>query len=93
MIAWLTDTFIYTGLLIAVVLVLRRPVARHFGPQTAYALWSLPLLRLMTQAYAETHGYPYAEMGTGRFWDELTSAPDAAEDQQSFKVYLPIQVQ
>jgi uncharacterized protein YndB with AHSA1/START domain len=51
----------------------------------------LPLLRLMEKAYAETHGYPYAEMGTGRFWDELTSAPDAAEDQQSFKVYLPIQ--
>jgi uncharacterized protein YndB with AHSA1/START domain len=53
----------------------------------------LPLLRLMEKAYAETHGYPYAEMGEGRFWDELTSAPDAAEDQQSFKVYLPIQVQ
>ena len=53
----------------------------------------LPLLRLMEKAYAETHGYPYAEMGEGRFWDELTSAPDAPEDQQTFKVYLPIQVQ
>jgi len=53
----------------------------------------LPLLRLMEKAYAETHGYPYAEMGTGRFWDELTSAPDAPEDQQTFKVYLPIQTQ
>jgi len=51
----------------------------------------LPLLRLMEKAYAETHGYPYAEMGLGRFWDELTSAPDAAEDQQTFKVYLPVQ--
>jgi len=47
MIAWLTDTFVYTALLIALVLVLRRPVARHFGPQTAYALWALPLLRLL----------------------------------------------
>ena len=53
----------------------------------------LPLLRLMEKAYAETHGYVYAEMAEGRFWDELTSAPDAAEDQQSFKVYLPIQTQ
>ena len=25
----------------------------------------LPLLRLMEKAYAETHGYPYAEMGDG----------------------------
>jgi uncharacterized protein YndB with AHSA1/START domain len=54
---------------------------------------ALPLLRLMEKAYAETHGYPYAEMGEGRFWDEKTSAPDAAEDQQTFKVYLPIQQQ
>ncbi len=52
---------------------------------------ALPLLRLMEKAYAETHGYPYAEMGEGRFWDEKTSAPDVAEDQQTFKVYLPIQ--
>ena len=54
---------------------------------------ALPLLRLMEKAYAETHGYHYAEMAEGRFWDELTSAPDAAEDQQTFKVYLPIQTQ
>ena len=52
----------------------------------------LPLVRLMEKAYAETHGYKYAETGTGRFWDELTSAPDAPEDAQTFKVYLPIQL-
>ncbi len=44
--SWLTDTELYTGLLIALVLVLRRPVARMFGPGLAYALWALPLLRL-----------------------------------------------
>lgn len=45
MIAWLTDTLIYSGALIAAVLLLRGPVARQFGPQTSYALWALPLLR------------------------------------------------
>lgn len=44
---WLLDTLLYTGLLIALVLVLRRPVARYFGPQVAYALWALPLLRFV----------------------------------------------
>ncbi|WP_340587901.1 M56 family metallopeptidase [Erythrobacter alti] len=44
---WMVDTFIYTGLLIAIVLVMRRTVAQHFGPQVAYALWALPLLRLV----------------------------------------------
>lgn len=42
---WLIDTALYTGLLIALVLVLRRPVAKHFGSTIAYALWALPLLR------------------------------------------------
>ncbi len=51
----------------------------------------LPLLRLNLKAYAETHGYRYAEAGTTRFWDEITSAPDAPADEESFKVYLPIQ--
>ena len=45
--AWLIDTVLYTGALIALVLILRRPVGRHFGSQVAYALWALPLLRLL----------------------------------------------
>lgn len=44
---WLLDTFVWTGMLIALVLLVRRPVARHFGPQVAYALWGLPLARLV----------------------------------------------
>ncbi|HSJ78726.1 MAG TPA: M56 family metallopeptidase, partial [Erythrobacter sp.] len=36
----------WTGVLIAAVLLLRRPVARWFGPQVAYALWLLPAARL-----------------------------------------------
>ena len=44
---FLIDTLIYTGGLMLLVLVLRGPVARLFGAQTAYALWSLPLLRLL----------------------------------------------
>ena len=43
--SFLTDTLVWTGVLIAAVLVLRRPVARVFGPGLAYALWLLPLLR------------------------------------------------
>jgi beta-lactamase regulating signal transducer with metallopeptidase domain len=47
MTGWLLDTLVYTGLMIALALVLRRPVSRHFGPQIAYALWGLPFLRLL----------------------------------------------
>ncbi|MGB3797564.1 MAG: M56 family metallopeptidase [Alteraurantiacibacter sp.] len=44
---WMVDTFVYTSALIALVLVLRRPVTRWFGPQIAYALWALPFLRFI----------------------------------------------
>lgn len=47
MTAVLLHTLAWTGVLIAAVLVLRRPVARHFGPEAAYALWALPLFRLI----------------------------------------------
>jgi beta-lactamase regulating signal transducer with metallopeptidase domain len=47
MIGVLIETLVWTGVLIAAVLVLRRPVARHFGPEAAYALWLLPAARLV----------------------------------------------
>ncbi len=53
---------------------------------------ALPLLRVNQKAYAETHGYRYNDTGIGRPWDEVTSPPDAAVDEQTFKVYLPIQL-
>lgn len=47
MTGWLLDTLLWTGVLLALVMLLRRPVARHFGPQAAYALWALPFMRLL----------------------------------------------
>ena len=46
MIDWLLDTLVWTGALIALVLLVRRPVARHLGAQAAYMLWLLPFARL-----------------------------------------------
>ncbi len=54
---------------------------------------ALPLLRLNLRAYAETHGYHYNQDATlGRFWDEMVSSPDVAEDAHEYKVYLPFQL-
>ena len=44
---FLFDTLLWTAVLIAVVLVLRRPVTKAFGAPVAYALWLLPMLRLV----------------------------------------------
>lgn len=47
MIAWAIETVVATTLLMALVLVIRAPVRRWVGPQIAYALWAIPLLRML----------------------------------------------
>ncbi|MEQ8772940.1 MAG: M56 family metallopeptidase, partial [Erythrobacter sp.] len=44
---WLIDTLLWSGALIALVLLVRRRVAQVFGPRMAYALWALPMARLL----------------------------------------------
>lgn len=47
MIAWAVEALIASTLLMLVVLMLRAPVRRLFGPDCAYALWLLPVARLL----------------------------------------------
>src|SRR3546814_9106859 len=56
MIEWLTDTLVMTGALLALVLLVRRPVCRWFGPNAAYALWALPMIRLALPPLALPRG-------------------------------------
>ena len=46
MIGWAFETFVATTLLMLLVLAIRAPVRKAFGPGIAYALWLLPVLRL-----------------------------------------------
>ena len=46
MTAWALHTLVSTTLLMVVVLIIRRPVARAFGARAAYALWLAPAARL-----------------------------------------------
>lgn len=47
MISWAIETLVATSILMLVVLAVRVPVARHFGPHVAYGLWLLPALRMV----------------------------------------------
>lgn len=40
------DTLVTTAALVLLVLLIRKPFARHFGPRLTYALWIVPALRL-----------------------------------------------
>lgn len=46
-VTWLGGAVAASFLLMLVVLVVRRPVTRAFGPGVAYALWLLPVLRMV----------------------------------------------
>jgi len=46
MIDWLADTLLATSLLMVLVLLVREPARRLFGPAVAYGLWLIPALRL-----------------------------------------------
>lgn len=46
MIGWAIEALAGSALLMALVLAIRAPVRRAFGPDVAYALWGLPVLRL-----------------------------------------------
>ncbi|MDQ2892062.1 MAG: M56 family metallopeptidase, partial [Pseudomonadota bacterium] len=47
LVGWAVEALIASTLLMALVLLLRAFVRRQFGAQIAYALWALPLLRLL----------------------------------------------
>lgn len=51
---WMIDTLWATTLLMALVLVLRTPVAKLFGSRVAYALWLIPAARLFMPTLTET---------------------------------------
>lgn len=46
MIGWAVETLVASTMLMLLVLALRAPVRRAFGPGVAYALWLLPALRM-----------------------------------------------
>jgi len=54
--SWFMETLIASTLLMLVVLVLREPVSRRFGPRVAYALWLLPALRMVLPPLPESWG-------------------------------------
>ncbi len=67
MIAWSIETLVATTLLMLLVLAIRNPVRRAFGPNVAYALWLLPVVRMVLPPLPETvrdHGIaPLSDAG------------------------------
>ncbi len=61
---WLFDSLMVTTLLMGAILLLRRPVAKLFGPGVAYALWLIPAARLLMPSL-EGDAVPVGQTGHG----------------------------
>ena len=55
---WLAETLIATTLLMALVMMVRQPVARWLGAGAAYMLWALPLARMVLPALPDDMADP-----------------------------------
>ncbi|MBY0519831.1 MAG: peptidase M56, partial [Sphingomonas sp.] len=91
MIAWAIEALIASTLLMLLVLVLRAPVRRAFGAGVAYALWLLPVARLLLPPLpaewqpseaapisraAERVGVMFIDLAGGAPAPELPAGPD-----------------
>ena len=54
MIDWLLGTLIASTALVALVLLIREPVRKHFGARVAYGLWLIPAARLLMPTLTQT---------------------------------------
>jgi bla regulator protein BlaR1 len=89
-IAWAIETLVATTLLMLLVLAIRAPVRRAFGPGVAYALWLLPVFRMLLppipeswQAQAEAAAAPVAaasEAITVYVIEPMGAAPEAGAE-------------
>ena len=80
MIAWAISTALSVSILIVVVLLVRRPVARMFGARAAYALWLAPALRaVMPELPAGLAPAPVSSaVGPVEYWIVPAHAAEAA---------------
>ncbi|MES2987201.1 MAG: M56 family metallopeptidase [Pseudomonadota bacterium] len=76
--SWAIETLVATTLLMLLVLIVRAPVRKAFGPYMAYALWLLPVLRMLMPPLPAS-------------WTEQAAAPvAAASDVIAYYVIEPI---
>ena len=71
---WLLGTLLATTGLIALVLLVREPVRRHFGARVAYGLWLIPAARLLMPTLTETVERPVSMPVTPRLMSSQISA-------------------
>lgn len=83
MTAWAVSTAIAVSILILLVLVVRRPVARMFGARAAYALWLAPALRAVLPPLPQSLAVTPSVSGDAQYW-LLTSAV-AGGSEMSFE--------
>ena len=97
--AWAFEMLVATAVLMALVLLVRNPIARAFGPRAAYALWALPALRVAMPSlpgwrifYVPVVHLSGEHVGAGLV-DPVSAARMAAEDAAAAPFAMPVQAE
>ena len=69
---WAVEALVASALLMVFVLAVRVPVRRFFGPRVAYALWLLPVLRLVLPSIPASWHHSVAETPISRMGESIT---------------------
>lgn len=79
LVAWSVQTLAASTGLMVLVLIVRAPVRRAIGPRLAYALWALPVVRMILPSVPVEHGsmLPLAGAATERMLIHAVGAPSA----------------
>ncbi|NNE58220.1 MAG: hypothetical protein HKN36_08950 [Hellea sp.] len=80
---WAMETGIAVTILIAFIMLIRKPVAKHIGAGAAYALWVLPVIRIFTPVITlpalSSSAAPSPPMMTGYFYVSGDPVPIAGD--------------
>jgi len=69
--SWLYETLLATSILVVIILLIRKPVARYFGPAAAYLLWIAPVLRLVLPEFSVL---PAVEQGLAAEYETFSAS-------------------
>ncbi len=87
LLTWASDTLVAVTILMVIVMLVRRPVARLFGPQIAYLLWCIPAARMIMPSITRTIEAPVETVQDTGYFIFTSPAADTVSEAVTTPFY------